>query len=458
MHSYEHKRILIIGAGVSGCGVAMVLADQGAQVILSDMKSNEKLESLRTKLEEKNIEIRIGVQDEALLEGVDLLVLSPGIAPTIPIVGMAIEKNIPFTGEIEIAGTLSKAPILAVTGTNGKTTTTMLLGAVLRDASIPVQVGGNIGDALSLQAVDTVSEGYLVAEVSSYQLETICDFHANGAIVLNLTPDHLQRHKTMEKYQEAKENIFKHQKSTDVTVLNYDDPVVRDMATRTPGRVLYFSHTIQPENGAYFADNRIYAVKDGVAVPVIAKEDIQLPGMHNIENCMAVVALTYALGLSPEQIASSIARFHAVAHRIEYVDTIEGVAYYNDSKATNTDSVVKALESFTAPIHLILGGFDKGEDLPQFMDFVKGHAKSVICMGAAGQRFYDEAKKSGIESLYLVNTMAEALVQAKAIAKKGEIILLSPACSSFDQYSCFEERGDDFKEKVRQLAKGESIQ
>lgn len=448
---YSGSTILVLGAGLSGIGVAHTLAKLGANVTLNDYKLIEFDVSESKKFEEDHIRVITGQQDFILLEGVDRVVVSPGISLEIPIISEAKKRHIPVVGEVEIAYEVSKAPILGVTGTNGKTTTTSLLAAVLREAQWDVYVGGNIGYSLSEQALAVPETGVLVAELSSYQLESIDKFRTKGAILLNVTPDHLLRHKTMERYQAAKENIFINQELGDWTVLNIDAPLVAGMAERVKGKVLSISQTRTVTDGAYFEDGTCYASLHGATVPVITTKDIHIPGAHNIENILSVIALTYALGVKVEDIYRAIAKFHGVEHRLERIRTLDGVTYYNDSKATNTDSTIKALESFTEPLILIAGGKDKMTDLDEMMALVKTNVKELILIGEAAQRFAEAAVKAGVAHIHRCESMEEAVLLSARIAEEGDVVLLSPACASFDWYARFEDRGDHFRRLVERL-------
>lgn len=451
---YGDKHILVLGAGASGIGASWVLAQVGAHVVLNDYKPVTLPTAEEERLVAAGVEIITGRQDESLLDGVDRIVISPGISLDIPIVKAAQARGIDVVSEVELAYEVSKSPIVAVTGTNGKTTTTTLLTKVLEGSGRPVRVGGNIGDSLSEVAYSMPEGGYLVAELSSYQLETIKHFRPIGAIMLNITPDHLARHKTMENYIAAKERIFENQLKSDFLVLNIDDSVVADMEYRAPSHILQISQKQTVENGAYYANGQCYVVKDGVATAVIGDEDIHIPGSHNIENILTVIALTYALGVPVVEIHRIISEFHGVEHRLERVKTIDGITFYNDSKATNVDSVVKALESFDKPVILLAGGHDKMTPLEEFMQLVKENTKAVIFMGEAADRFEEAAKAAGVEPIYRASTMRDAVEQGYKLAESGDIVLLSPACASFDWYSCFEERGDDFKACVQMLQEG----
>ena len=451
---YGDKHILVLGAGASGIGASWVLAQVGAHVVLNDYKPVTLPATEEERLVSAGVEIITGRQDESLLDGVDRIVISPGISLDIPIVKAAQARDIDVVSEVELAYEVSKSPIVAVTGTNGKTTTTTLLTKVLEGSGKPVRVGGNIGDSLSEVAYSMPAGGFLVAELSSYQLETIKHFRPIGAIMLNITPDHLARHKTMENYIAAKERIFENQLKSDYLVLNIDDSVVADMENRAPSHILQISQKQTVENGAYYANGQCYVVKNGVATAVIGDEDIHIPGSHNIENILTVIALTYALGVPVVEIHRIISEFHGVEHRLERVKTIDGITFYNDSKATNVDSVVKALESFDKPVILLAGGHDKMTPLEEFMQLVKENTKAVIFMGEAAERFEAAAKEAGVEPIYRALSMKDAVEQGYKLAESGDIVLLSPACASFDWYSCFEERGDDFKACVQMLQEG----
>lgn len=451
---YGDKHILVLGAGASGIGASWVLAQVGAHVVLNDYKPVTLPTADEERLVAAGVEIITGRQDESLLDGVDRIVISPGISLDIPLVKAAQARGIDVVSEVEVAYELSKSPIVAVTGTNGKTTTTTLLTKVLEGTGKPVRVGGNIGDSLSEVAYSMPADGYLVAELSSYQLETIKHFRPIGAIMLNITPDHLARHKTMENYIAAKERIFENQLSTDFMVLNIDDPIVADMKHRVPSHILEISQYQGVSNGAYYENGQCYVTKNGTSTPVIGRADIHIPGSHNIENILTVIALAYALGVPVETIHRIISEFHGVEHRLERVKTIDGITFYNDSKATNVDSVVKALESFNQSVILLAGGHDKMTPLEDFMQLVKDHTKAVIFMGDAADRFENAAKEAGVEPIYRALSMKDAVEQGYKLAARGDIVLLSPACSSFDWYSCFEERGDDFKNCVHMLQEG----
>ncbi len=443
--------ILVLGAGISGIGAAKVLAKQGKAVILNDKKKVEESESVK-ELRSLGVQIIDEDQDISLLDKAQRIVVSPGIPLCISLLKEAKRRGIPVIGEIELAYEESKAPILAVTGTNGKTTTTALLGAVMREVTSHVCVGGNIGQVLSEEVAHIPADGYIVAELSSYQLETVEKFRAKGAIILNITPDHLERHKTMQAYQDAKERIFRNQTEEDFAVLNMDDPAVRNMSSRITGQLLFISQREAVTNGAHYRDGKIYVVKNGIETFLCKVGEIPLPGAHNRENVLAVAALTYALGVPAHKIKAAILKFKAVEHRLEYVRTLEGVSYYNDSKATNPESTVKALEAFeNKKIFLIAGGYDKLTDIKPMMELIKQKEATLLLMGEAAQRFKKEAEEAGLFPLMCELGMEEAVDRARKLAKKGDVILLSPASASYDSYRSFEERGTHFKTIVQSL-------
>lgn len=452
MCTYQGKNILVLGTGISGQGVAKVLANRGANVVVNDKKDLAKDDLIRLELEKAGAKVITGYQDDTLLENIDFIVVSPGIPTFIPLLQSAKKLNIPVVSEVDIAYGVCQAPILGITGTNGKTTTTMLVGNLIKACKKESVIGGNIGTSLSEQALTVSKDGYLVAELSSYQLETIHDFHAKGAIFLNLTPDHLHRHKTMKAYGEAKMNILKNQNEDDIAVLNMDDEYVKSCAKDCKGKVVWISKSKhEMTDGAYYDNGMIYAVKDGVICEVIRRAEINLRGDHNVENVLAAVALLTQLGFDSADLANGIRNFNAVEHRIEPVCTKDGILYINDSKGTNTDATIKALSSFAEPLILLLGGHDKGEDLHEFMKIVKDRAKFIVFMGEASARFIEVAKEVAIsEDMYAkADSMQAAVDIATAKANEGDIVLLSPACSSFDWYNSFEERGNDFKTIVK---------
>lgn len=448
---FANKQILVLGAGVSGISVAQILQQLGARVVLSDAKPLEQFERDFSVLQAAGILLAFGNQHEGLLDGIDYLVLSPGISIYLPLVVAAQKRGICVLSEVEVAYRLSAAPVVAITGTNGKTTTTTLVGEMLKTAGCQVSVGGNIGEALSEQALAIPADGLLVAEISSFQLEGVMDFRPRIAAVLNLTPDHLERHHTMEMYQQMKERVFARQQSGDYLVLNYDDAAVRGMAQRSAGKVVYFSRQHCLDEGVCVAAGRLRINWAGQSVDICAVSDMRIKGGHNVENALAACAIAYFAGACSEAMAKVLQTFTGVEHRLEPVAEVNGVTYYNDSKATNPESAIKALEAFDGHIILIAGGWDKNTELTEFMQLAKARVDHMILLGNAQQRFAAAAALQGIEHIHKVETFAAAVLLAHKLAEPPQVVVLSPACASYDMFNNYEERGKVFKELVRRL-------
>lgn len=448
---FADKRILVLGAGVSGTSVAQILQQLGASVILSDAKPIEKFDKDFSELKAAGVALALGNQNEELLDGINYLVLSPGVSIYIPLVAAARARGITVMSEVEVAYRLSQAPIVAITGTNGKTTTTTLVGEMLKTTGRPVAVGGNIGDALSEQALAVSTAGFVVAEISSFQLEGVSKFSPRFAAILNLTPDHLDRHGTMETYQQMKEQVFAQQQPNDYLILNYDDMTVRAMAERAPGKVVYFSRQHCLETGIYVDKGQMVLSWEDKHIPICHINDIKIKGGHNVENALAACAVSYFAGARPEAMAEVLKTFPGVEHRIEPVAEIAGVPYYNDSKATNPESSIKALEAFTGNIILIAGGRDKNTDLSEFMQLARERVDHMILLGEAQARFAAAAAEHGVNNVHKVATFAEAVTLAHTLAAPPQVVLLSPACASYDMFNNYEERGRVFKDLVRRL-------
>ena len=453
----SNQKVLVVGLGISGVAAAKLAKRFGAEVVVSDSKEEEKLGDEVKQLRDAGIEVVCGPQSNELLECVDHIIVSPAVPMRIPLLQEAVKRGMDVESEIEFAYHIAKSPILAVTGTNGKTTTTTLLGKLMETAFPVVGVGGNIGVPLSEECLRVGEGGCVVAEISSYQMEATDDFVPHVASVLNVTPDHVVRHGNLEVYQQMKEKMFAQQTKEDYLVLNYDDPKTRGMAERASGTVCFFSRKELLDEGAIVVDGVLTMRWRGKEIPVLPVKELQIPGGHNVENALAAMAMAYLAGAEPEKIAGVLRAFEGVEHRIEPVLNFEGVDYYNDSKATNTDSAIKALESFDEPVVLIAGGDDKMTDLTDFMNLVKEKCRALVLVGNAAARFKEAALEAGIAQDAILEagySMEKAVELAKAAAKKGDAVLLSPACASFDMYSGFEERGRNFKDIVRRLAKG----
>jgi len=445
-----NKLVLVIGAGLSGQAAARKLQSLGAEVFLTDSQLIEKLDGVE----------EIGLDSEHLLLGQvpelaeinpELIVLSPGVSPKLSLVQEGISRNVTVWSEVELA--LHDCPALrvGVTGTNGKTTTTTLIGELAKLTGRPAIVAGNIGVALSGQANGLGDNSIVVAELSSFQLEFVDKLHVHIGVLLNLTPDHLDRHGTLEKYLEAKAQIFKNQASTDLAILNWDDPLVRKLGSELKSRVIYFSPTTFLQDGiSLWHDEIVYAEKDKrTMIPIISRKDLQLRGSHNLENVMAAAAAARAFGLSWTEISDGLARFKGVEHRQEIVGSFEGILFVNDSKGTNTDAATKALLAFDEPLVLIAGGKNKGLDFHEFMKVVQRKVKSLVLLGQAAEEMEQAAKDEGVQRIIKATTFEEGVEKAISEALPGDVVLLSPACTSWDMFKNYEQRGELFKELVR---------
>ena len=442
-----NKKVLVIGAARSGIAAAKIAKKFGANVILSDAKEN-----LDVKI--SGVEIRLGKQSEELLSGVDLIIVSPAVPIKIPVLRAAAEKNIPIISEVELAYDLAKSPICAVTGTNGKTTTVTLLGLLLKEKFPKAQVGGNIGFPLSEVALEVGAGGYLAAEISSYQMEATKNFKPHISAILNVTPDHLKRHGSMEVYQAMKEKIFAQQTANDFLILNYDDELTREMINRAACKVLYFSRKVALDEGAFIKNNSLVIKYNGEIFNLCTIDELGIKGGHNVENALAASLMAFIAGVEADKISRVLKSFQGVEHRIEFVRELDGVKYYNDSKATNTDSAIKALETFAGHIVLIAGGDDKGTDLSDFLKLVNERVDYLILVGDAAARFKACALDKNFPADKILEagySMEKAVEIARKISHAPQVVLLSPACASFDMYSDFEERGRDFKRIVNGL-------
>ena len=440
------KKALVIGAARSGIAAAGFLGRNGWTVTLSDLMAPDFSLSLPS-----SVKTSWAPQQSDLLENVELVVVSPGVPSDIPILKKAQELKIEVIGELELFYQNCPLPILAVTGTNGKTTTVSLLEGMMKTSNLPVLLGGNIGRALSEEADNLPSSGWVVLEVSSYQLESTKCFRPHIGAILNLTPDHLERHKTFSAYQEAKEKIFANQTGQDFLVLNHEDPLVKEMATRSQSKVVFFSLNVPLTEGIWGDEKSLYWSWAGITEKVLDWAEVKLLGNHNRENIAAAGAIALLSGVTLQQVARIATTFQGVEHRIEWIRDLDGVSYYNDSKATNPESAIKALDSFSSPLIWLAGGYDKGTDLLPMMNLAKEKVKEAIFFGAGAERFSEAARKAGLLQVKQVADLPSALKQAKISSEVGDTILLSPACASFDQFSNYEERGILFKEWVREL-------
>ena len=442
------KRVLVVGMGKSGIASALFLADQGARVAVSDTKSEEELHHEIPLLLDRGIGVEAGYHGERTFKEQELIVISPGVPSDVPQLMQARQAGIPVIGEIELAARYLKGHIVAITGSNGKTTTTALAGEILAAGGKTALVGGNIGTPAISFAEAATDDTWVVLEVSSFQLETIESFHPRIAVVLNVTPDHLDRHYTFANYAAAKSRVFENQSGNDFTVLNVDDATCAAMAEKTRAAVYRFSRSHAVERGAFVHDGQIVWCDGAPGLAIMPLAEIGLKGSHNVENVLAGVCIGLLAGVNPADVRRAVANFKAVEHRLEYVATIRGVAYYNDSKATNVDAAMKALESFPGGIHLILGGKDKGSDYSALNPLLAERVKRVYTIGAAAAKIESQIKGAPVVSS---GTIDNAVRQASEMAADGDIVLLAPACASFDQFMSYEHRGRVFKDLVRQI-------
>jgi UDP-N-acetylmuramoylalanine--D-glutamate ligase len=438
------RKIAVFGAGKSGIAVARKLGKD--RVFLTEAKKDIDPKVMRS-LKTLKIPFELGGHTEKALNGTDLIVLSPGVPSDIPILKKAKQKHIPMIGEIELAYSFMKKPIIAVTGTNGKTTTTALIGQMLKDNGYRTTVAGNIG--YPLISVNDSKLDYIVAEISSYQLETVNRFKPWISVILNITEDHLTRHKTMEEYAKTKAVIFKNQAKKDHLIFNLDDKRAAKISRRAKCRKTAFSRISHPKGGAFIESGMIYFKNKKVC----AVNDIKIKGAHNIENSLAAISAAMLCNVPPASIRRTLMKFKGVEHRIEYVKKTRGVSFYNDSKGTNPDSTIVAIKTLY-PAHdivLILGGKDKMTDLTQMCKEVKEHVKDVVLLGESKARFRKNLKKCGYKRIHEATDFADAVKRSYKLSDPGDAVLLSPACASFDMFRNFEERGKVFKEIVANI-------
>ncbi len=451
------KKVLVVGSGKSGIGAAYLLGKIGAFPVLFD--SNEKLD--RKELMEKNgeipgLDVQIGHLPENIKKEIVLVVISPGVPVDAPFLEEYRAAGILIWGEIELAFAFAKGRVAAITGTNGKTTTTTLTGQILSAYYASVYVVGNIGNPYTEVALDTEKESVTVAEISSFQLETIHTFRPFVSAILNITPDHLNRHHTMECYVRTKERIAENQTGEDMCVLNYEDAYTRNFGDRCPARVVYFSSKRELEEGIYLGGEEIYLAKKG---PGGEKEvcrlmnihDMKLVGMCNVENVMAAIAICDALKVPMDIILDTIRVFAPVEHRIEFVDTKGGVDYYNDSKGTNPDAAIQGIRAMTKPTVLLAGGYDKQSSYDEWIASFEGKVKALVLVGATKEKIAECALAHGLSNIIMADTFEEAFARCVSQAEPGDAVLLSPACASWGMFPNYEVRGNVFKELVKEI-------
>jgi UDP-N-acetylmuramoylalanine--D-glutamate ligase len=450
MMDLKGKRVLVVGLGKSGLAAALFLRHKGAQVTVSDVRSAESLAKEIPALLEEGIMVEAGGHGLLTFRRQDLIVVSPGVPLNTPELVQSRTLGLSIIGELELAARFLKGKILAITGSNGKTTTTALAGEILKEAGYPTLVAGNIGVPVVGLIEESSDRTWSVLEVSSFQLESTVEFHPAIAVILNITPDHLDRHGSFENYALAKERIFAAQNASDCVVLNADNPRAAQAAVRSRASVHWFSLEHPVEQGAWVHEgNVVYRKAPNAAVEqIIPLTKIPLKGEHNVENVLAAVCAARLADVPGAAIAAAIEKFQAVEHRLEFVATINGVDYYNDSKATNVDATEKAVTAFSGGIHLILGGKDKGSDYTTLSPLLRARVRAIYTIGSAAEKI--ESQLRGVVSIHSCGTLASAVNAAAAAARPGDVVLLAPACSSFDQFENYEQRGRVFKQLVNE--------
>lgn len=448
MMELKGKKVLVVGLGKSGLAAALFLRRRGAHVTVSDVRSAEALAKDIPALLEEGIMVEAGGHGLLTFRRQDLIVVSPGVPLNTPELAQVMSFGLPVIGELELAARFIKGRMLAITGSNGKTTTTALVGEILEKAGMPTLVGGNIGVPVVALIDQSTDDTWSVLEVSSFQLESTEQFHPSIAVILNITSDHLDRHGSFENYARAKERIFAAQDKNDCVVLNADNARAAEAAAHAPAKVYWFSIEHSVEQGAWVEDGTVVyrAAKDSATETIMPLSGIPLKGAHNVENVLAAVCAARLAGAPADAIAKAVGAFKAVEHRLEFVAKINGVEYYNDSKATNVDATAKAVAAFSSGVHLILGGKDKGSDYTQLAELLRARVRAIYTIGTAAGKIESELR--GVVSIHSSETLENAVTAAANAARPGEVVLLAPACSSFDQFENYEHRGRIFKELV----------
>jgi UDP-N-acetylmuramoylalanine--D-glutamate ligase len=448
----DKKRILVVGTGVSGISACDLLRSKGESCVLFD--SNDKLdaEAVLERLKDRNeVTLCLGELSEDTIASLKLAVLSPGVPVDSLLVTNIKEAGIPVIGEVELAYRYEKGTLIAITGTNGKTTTTALTGKIMADHLGKAFIVGNIGNPYTGEVGQTDEGTASVAEISSFQLETIVDFKPHISAILNITPDHLNRHHTLEKYIEVKEDICRNQDKDDYVILNYEDDELRAFAERTSASPVFFSSKRELDKGLYYKEGYIYLADESGSKRLIHEDEMNIIGLHNVENAMAAIAMAHVYGVPMEEILASVRAFKAVEHRIEFVAEKNGVRYYNDSKGTNVDAAIKGIKAMNRPTFLIGGGYDKGSDYDEWIEAFDGKVKKLVLVGATRNKIAECAKKHGFTDYELAESFRDAFDICVKNATAGDCVLLSPACASWGMFDNYEQRGNIFKEYVNSL-------
>lgn len=452
----NHKKVLVAGAGISGLGAAKLLRAAGADVVLYDSREDMDMSGLEIRLGEKGlklseIEVVLGELPKTVIKECSLAVISPGIPVDAPFVENIRACGVKVWGEIELAYVFTKGRVAAITGTNGKTTTTSLVGEIFKAYFDSVFVVGNIGQSYTERALETKEHSVIAAEISSFQLETTEQFHPFVSAVLNVTPDHLNRHYTMENYAAVKMSIMKNQTEDDFAVLNYEDEYTRAAGEKAKAKVIYFSSRRPLENGYYYENGEIIRAERGVKRHICFEKELTILGIHNMENVMAAAAIAECFNVPSEIIYQTLIHFRAVPHRIEYVATKKGVDYYNDSKGTNTDAAIKAVEAMVKPTIVIGGGYDKNVTFDDWIESFGTKVKLLVLLGATADKIEACARSHGFDKIVRADSLEKAVRLCADYAESGDAVLLSPACASWDMFKNYEQRGDMFKDYVHAL-------
>ena len=449
--NYKGKKVLVVGMGRSGLAAVDALIKCGASVSIQDSKKDCLTDEQRSKFEKDGVKFFLGAIP-AEMSSYDALVVSPGVPIKLEFIQSAVKSGVKLIGELELAYEIGKGSYVAITGTNGKTTTTTLVGEIFKESGRKTEVVGNIGLAVASKAPEATDDEWLITETSSFQLETIEYFRPKVSAILNLAPDHLDRHGSFENYIEAKARIFENQLPEDYVILNADDEETMKLAGRPKAGIILFSRKIEPEEGAFVKDG-IITIKDKAKgmVQLCGADELIIPGAHNLENALAAAAISYFAGIEPEVIAKVLRSFRGVEHRIEDCGEVNGVKYVNDSKGTNPDAAIKALQAIDTGIILIAGGYDKGSDFTEFVNEFGSKVKQVVLLGKTAVKIKDTAEKAGYMNTTILGDMESCVAEAARLAKPGDTVLLSPACASWDMYDNYEIRGEHFKECVEKL-------
>ncbi|SCH15669.1 UDP-N-acetylmuramoyl-L-alanine--D-glutamate ligase [Romboutsia sp. 1001713B170207_170306_H8] len=449
----KNKKVLLVGLAKTGVSTIKYLDKLGAKTIVNDIKEKAQLEEILAQLKDiKNVEYILGYHPENV-DDIDMAIVSPGVPLDLPFICKLKNNNIKIIGEVELAYRLSKnnPTFIGITGTNGKTTTTSIVGKIFKTANKDTYIVGNIGNPV-IDTVDSTNEdSILVTELSSFQLESIDEFRPKVSAFLNVTEDHMNRHHTMENYIAAKSRIFENQKEEDFTILNYDDTIVRDLSQKCNSKVIFFSRKEKLNKGIYLDENNNIIIDIDKKIVLMNADELSLPGEHNLENCMAAIGITYVSNIDLSIIKDVLKNFKSVEHRQEFVRELNDIIFVNDSKGTNPDSTIKAIKSYKKNIVLIAGGKDKGSSFDELLEAAKSNVVALVLLGETAPKIEICAKEKGFEKIYNVKNMKEAVEKSYDIAQSGDVVLLSPACASWDMYSNFEVRGKDFKDNVNNL-------